>query len=95
MTPFLFITAVDIAFIPIVIGLVAVYKMSGLRSVYAPISAIVSGMVLIGLEAWATPPVSVAEAVLKVVIGGIVIGLAASGLYSGSATTFSPSAPTV
>ncbi len=89
MSPFFFVTAVDIAFIPVVIGLVAVYKMTGLASRWAAVSAIVSGILLVGLETWASAPASVSEAVLKVVVGGVVIGLAASGLYSGTSATIS------
>ena len=64
--------------IPLVIGLVQVAKTLGMPSKYAPLTAIIAGMVLIALtgETWQA---SIAQ--------GLLVGLAASGLYSGTKTT--------
>lgn len=56
--------------IPAVIALVEALKHSGMSTKYAPISAIVIGILFgIVLGSW---------------VGGLVLGLAASGLYSGA-----------
>lgn len=63
--------------VPVVVGLVQVFKGTGLNSKYAPILAIILGMSLATF---------LAENIVGVVLGGIVVGLMASGLYSGTKT---------
>ena len=60
----------------IVIGLVQVAKTMGLPSRYAPLLAIILGVLGLLVITWFAP-----EA--KVVFTGIVVGLTACGLYSG------------
>ena len=64
-----------VAIVPIVLGLVQVAKSVGLPSQYAPILSIIFGigMVLLAGAVW---QVAIAQ--------GIIIGLASSGLFSGS-----------
>lgn len=72
------LTAGLLFLVPVVIGLVAVLRTAGLPVRVAPLTAIVLGI----LGAVALQGFSAA-----VVIAGIVIGLSASGLYSGTKTT--------
>lgn len=67
-----------IAIVPVVIGLVGVAKGSGLASKHAPVVSIIAGIALVALTgvAWQI-----------FVVQGIIAGLAASGLYSGSKAT--------
>ncbi len=73
-----------LALIPIVIGLIQVAKMAGLPSKYAPIGALILGVVgalILG------GPIGVA------ILSGLIVGLSASGLYSGVGAVTSPSQP--
>jgi hypothetical protein len=64
--------------VPIVIGLVAVLKNSGLPTQYAPITSIVLSVAgVIALSG-----VSVMSGLI-----GVIVGLSACGLYSGAKTT--------
>lgn len=62
---------------PIILGLVEVFKQVGLPSKFSPLLACVFG-ILYGLF------VSGAETIAKGVMVGLIEGLAASGLYSGT-----------
>ncbi len=95
MDAFVFLTGIDTAFIMVVIGLVAAFKGMGLTSTWAPAAAILSGVALIGLEVWASTPVAAGAAALHIVVGGIIIGLSACGLYSGASATFSGTVQTI
>lgn len=64
--------------VPVVIGLVSVLKTVGLNSKWAPLTSIGLGLVFAFLVGGT--PVSIA-------LGGIIVGLMASGLYSGTKTT--------
>ena len=68
-----------IAIVPIVVGLVSGAKTVGLPSKYAWPVATVAGIALVALTgvAWQA-----------FVVQGIIVGLAASGLYSGPKATF-------
>lgn len=72
------ISPVSLALIPVVLGLVSVVK-TFLDSKFAPLASILIG---VGV-AFFVPAASVGLTVLQ----GILIGLAASGLYSGVKTT--------
>ena len=67
------ISLIDLALVPVVVGLVQVAKKAGLASKYAPVAAValgIAGVWVIQQDVeW---------------ISGIVIGLSASGLWSGS-----------
>lgn len=72
------ITGTFVALIPIVIALVGVAKGVGLSTQYAPIFAIILGILgAVGLSGLSFP----------VALSGIVVGLSAMGLYSGTKTT--------
>lgn len=70
--------AVAVALIPVTTGIIEVIKRLGLDSKFAPLLSILVGIALMFLTivAW---QVAVAQ--------GIIIGLAASGLYSGTTRT--------
>jgi hypothetical protein len=74
-----FISAQQLALVPLVIGLVSVVKSVGLDSRWAPAASLALGVGLIFLVPAATFALTV--------LGGLVIGLAASGLYSTAKTT--------
>ena len=69
------ISLIDLSLVPIVVGLVQVAKKAGLASKYAPVISVVLGIagvwVLQNNIEW---------------ISGVIIGLSASGLYSGGKT---------
>jgi len=67
-----------VAIIPVVIGLVQVVKQVGLPTKFAPLASIVLGFGLVALTS-VTWPVAIVQ--------GIIVGLAASGLWSGSKST--------
>ena len=64
--------------VPIIIGLVAVFRKVGLATRFAPMVAVVLGVIGV---------VVLSEFTSFNVIVGIVTGLSASGLYSGTKTT--------
>ena len=68
--------------IAIIIGLVEVFKKIGLNKKFAPLLSILLGLVFSFLVIYfADTPV------LNAIIGGIIIGLSATGLYSGVKNT--------
>jgi len=69
-----FITPLTLALIPVVTGLVEIVKGVGVPSQFAPIAAIIMGIGLSALVVTGLP---------AIIIGGIVVGLSSSGLYSG------------
>lgn len=71
-------SAAAVALIPVTTGLIEVIKRLGVDSKFAPVLSILSGVLLMFLTtvAWQA---AIAQ--------GIIVGLAASGLYSGSAKT--------
>jgi len=71
-------TPVVVACIPVTVGLVAVAKNIGLDGKYAPLASLVVGIGLVALSAAAWQ---------VVVAQGIIVGLAASGLWSGTKAT--------
>lgn len=76
-----YITPMFMAFVPLVVGAVAVLKVY-VNSYYAPLLSIGVGMVvsIIATEApWG-----------ETIINGLAIGLLASGLYSGGKTLLQP-----
>jgi hypothetical protein len=74
------LSAISIALIPVVLGLVSIVKMY-VDSKWAPLAALALGVA----TAFFVPAASVGLTVLQ----GILVGLAASGLYSGVKTTVS------
>lgn len=66
----------DMTIVPVIIGLVQLCKMAGLKAKYAPFVAVVLGIIfaLIYFQ------ISIQDRILL----GLVFGLSASGLYSGS-----------
>lgn len=66
----------DIAIIPLITGLVQLFKLAGIRAKYAPFIAVILG-VLFGVF-------FVGNNVKDGILIGLVLGLSASGLYSGS-----------
>lgn len=75
LTAFTFLTPVHLALVPIVIGLVEAIKKVGLPDRWAPIVSIALGLG----GAWL-----IGGTALAIVLSGLVIGLSASGLYSGT-----------
>ena len=71
-----------VAAIPAVLGVVAAIKQVGLPSRFAPIASILLGIGLVALtgQPWQAD-----------ITQGILVGLAASGLWSGSKALFVPS----
>ncbi len=74
------ITVYGIALVPVVTGMVQLLKMSGLPKKYTPISSLMLG-ILSGYYYLAPddPP--------KAIFMGIIVGLSAVGLYSGTKNT--------
>lgn len=70
-------TIAGIAIIPLIVGIVAAIKKAGLNSKYAPLVAMLLGVVVVSLELGLTS---------DAIVTGIVIGLSASGLWSGGKT---------
>ncbi|MBO1002629.1 hypothetical protein ACFSKI_21070 [Pseudogracilibacillus auburnensis] len=66
----------DIAVVPLITGLVQLFKLAGFKAKYAPFIALLLG-ILFGLFYFGS---SIKEGILI----GLVLGLSASGLYSGS-----------
>ena len=73
------ISAAFLFLVPVIVGLTQVTKVSGLKSKWAPLLSIILGM----LGAFVLAGVSGTTG-----LGGIVAGLAACGLWSGTKTTF-------
>ncbi len=70
----------DIAIIPIIIGVVEVFKRIGLRAKYSPLLSLIFGL-LFGIF--------YVEAPLKEgILVGLMLGLSASGLYSSTKNLF-------
>jgi hypothetical protein len=72
--------------IPVVLGLVSVAKISGLPERWAALGSVVLGLIVAALLGFS-------GGWKEIVLAGIVLGLSASGLYSGAKATFSK--PTV
>ncbi len=72
------VTGQFLLLIPVITALVSVFKRAGLASKYAPLLAVVLG--ILGALGLAGPTFLVA-------LSGIVAGLSAVGLYSGTKTT--------
>ncbi len=70
-------TIAGVAIIPLIVGIVALIKKVGLPSTYAPIIAIILGIAIMSIESGFS---------INVAIQGMVIGLSASGLWSGTKT---------
>lgn len=73
------LTPFAVAAIPVTVGLVAVLKGIGLPSRWAPVASIALGALLISL---------IAPVWQVIVAQGIIVGLSASGLWSGAKATF-------
>lgn len=64
----------DVTLVPIIMGLVEILKKFGLSPQYAALASIAIGVVIVGLgTGWSSAGV----------LNGIVLGLSASGLWSG------------
>lgn len=75
------ITLLDATLVPIIMGLVAAIKSAGLPTRWLPLVAVVLGV--IGVWVYHQN---------RLWISGIVMGLAAVGLYSGTRATVAPAA---
>ena len=62
--------------IPVLIGIVEMFKMAGLPSRFAPFISVGCGVLIIGFVGGDAPLVSR-------ILEGVIAGLSASGLYSG------------
>ncbi len=72
------ITGTFVALVPIVMALVEIVRNIGLKTQYAPLLAVILGVLgACGLGGFSFP----------IALSGIVVGLSASGLYSGVKTT--------
>lgn len=71
------ITVLDIALVPVIIGLVEVFKTLGLTDRYAALASLLLGVV-------AGVVFADTGILAQDVLVGIALGLSASGLYSGS-----------
>ncbi len=79
------ITAGFLILVPVVLGVVQVIKMSGLPVRWAPLLSLILGIGGAFLIGGATHS--------QEILQGIIVGLAACGLWSGASTTFSPAVP--
>lgn len=76
MEPTLFaMSPIVLSVIPLIVALVQVAKTLGLASKWSPVLSILLGVGLLAL---------VADTLPVMIIGGILAGLSASGLYSGT-----------
>ncbi|MGE8203663.1 hypothetical protein ACQKP0_03800 [Heyndrickxia sp. NPDC080065] len=66
----------DVAIIPLIMGIVELFKRAGLPNKYSPFVAVILGL-LFGFF-------YIADNVKEGIIVGLMFGLSASGLYSGS-----------
>ncbi|GIN85221.1 hypothetical protein J6TS2_16070 [Heyndrickxia sporothermodurans] len=66
----------DVAIIPLIAGIVELFKRAGLPNKYSPFVAVALGL-LFGFF-------YIADNVKEAIIVGLMLGLSASGLYSGS-----------
>lgn len=69
------LTIAGVGAVPLVLALVQLMKQVGLPSMYAPILSVITGVALVGL---------VNGAGVESVMTGLVVGLSASGLWSGT-----------
>lgn len=67
-----------IAIVPLIVGVVQVFKQSGLPDQYAPVAALILGLAIAALIALSAGTFTAAT-----ILTGIAYGLSASGLYSG------------
>jgi hypothetical protein len=77
------LTPLMLAAIPVVLGVVSVIKTAGLPDRWAPSVSLILGLGTAFLVGGAS--------IATIVLGGLIIGLSASGLYSGPKATFKPS----
>ncbi|KHD85603.1 hypothetical protein [Heyndrickxia ginsengihumi] len=66
----------NVAIIPLIIGIVELFKMFGLPNKYSPILSVILGLIF-GI-------VYVSDSIKEGIIVGLMLGLSATGLYSGS-----------
>lgn len=72
-----FLSPALLAIVPLTVGIVAVLRGIGIPTQYAPLASVCTGVALACFVVTTVP---------EVVLGGIAIGLMASGLYSGGKT---------
>lgn len=78
----LFIVPLQLALIPVIIGLNEVWKKLFLADRYVPLASIIVGIAVSFITPGVTFP-------FQVIVGGIIVGLSAVGLFSGVRATFS------
>ncbi|AEH46803.1 hypothetical protein [Parageobacillus thermoglucosidasius] len=66
----------DVAIIPLILGIVELFKKGGLPARYSPFVSVIFGL-LFGIF-------YVADTMKEGIVVGLMLGLAASGLYSGT-----------
>jgi len=76
----LFILPLQLALIPVLIGVNEVWKTLGLANRWVPLASILVGVAI----SFAVPGI---ESVFQAVVGGLVVGLSAVGLFSGARAT--------
>lgn len=76
----LFIVPAQLALIPVIIGVNQVWKKLGLATRYVPLASIVVGIAV----SYFTPGVTLP---FQIIVGGLVVGLSAVGLFSGTRAT--------
>jgi hypothetical protein len=75
------VSASFLVLVPIVLGLVQVAKSAGLSSKWAPILSLALGIIGAGVIGWGISS--------EIIIQGIIAGLSAAGLWSGTKATVS------
>jgi uncharacterized membrane protein (DUF441 family) len=81
------LTSAALILSPVTVGIVEVAKRAGLPVRWAPVFALIAGVVLALLAAWGNVLGGYEGNWARVALGGLLAGLAASGLYSGVKTT--------
>jgi len=76
----LFILPIQLALIPVLVGLNEVWKVMGLTNRWVPLASIVAA---IGIS-FAIPDTT---STFQIIVGGLVVGLSAVGLFSGVRAT--------
>ena len=76
----LFLIPLQLALIPVLIGLNEVWKILGIANRWIPVASIIIGIAISSI----VPGV---ESLFQIIVGGIIVGLSAVGLFSGIRAT--------
>lgn len=80
------ILIINTGLVPVITAVVEAIKRAGMKSDFAPIASVLTGIVFSTVVHWATLPAYDARAAVLGALAGVLSGLAASGLYSGVKT---------